>query len=176
MLMFNSPLFHIDFLHYDYLGLNCDINSNTNTLTLVWICTLLLGPMVISILLTIFFYTKVIKSLKEFEEVLGIKTRRFLSYPFGLIISWTPTIIFKIAYISNYHGLWLEAVNIAFSRSSGLINAVIYGWHNFSDSRYEEEEEEAAQDKSLLPSHTVDPASFRNVEKKNLRKSKTLAF
>jgi len=151
------PLFKFDFLSYNYLGMNCDISSKTETWTLIWLFIILLGPMIIGTGLTLFFYLMIIKYLKEFQGVLGIPTSQFVAYPLGLIISWFPSIVFKVAYLFGYRALWLEAVSIAFSRSSGFINVLIYGWQSliaYQNSKQKKNIEHPLESESWGPEQT----------------------
>jgi len=59
-----------------------------------------------------------------------IPTKRFLAYPLSLMISWLPLLVFRVAYFIDYN-IWLDGTAIVFSRASGIINAVLYGWERF---------------------------------------------
>lgn len=100
------------------------------------------------------------KFLKGYEQSLEIHTRHFLAYPLGLIIAWLPSMIFRIAYLSGYYSVWLDGLNIAFSRSSGLINAIIYGWQSFAASKPAATGEPEESAKPILGSHTFNPETY----------------
>lgn len=134
--------------------------------------------MLISITLTTLYSVRVVRYLKGFEKSLGISTAHFIAHPVGLIIAWLPSIIFRIAYLSGYYSLWLDAVSIAFCRSSGLINAVIYGWQSLSVKKNKKAEEESPN--KIMGSYTMSPDVYQNYEEngnpKTLRKVQSLAI
>jgi len=133
--------------------------------------------MLAGVVLTTHYSTKVVSFLKGFEQTFGIKVWHFLAHPVALIVMWLPGIIFRIAYISGYYGVWLDAINIAFSSSSGLINAIIYGYQSikaFEAPRATEGQKERLS-ADLLGRFTIQPGFFPDVENRNTtRKSKAL--
>ncbi len=117
-------------LYYDNLGLNCDVYSDVESLRPLWVILLNIIPLLVSIALTVFSYSRIIRYLRELELEKDIPTKRFLAYPLSLMISWLPLLVFRVAYFIDYN-IWLDGAAIVFSRSSGIINAVLYGWERF---------------------------------------------
>jgi len=118
------------YLYYDNLGLNCDVYSDVESLRPVWITIMNIIPLIVSIVLTAFSYARIIKYLRKFQGDYEIPTKRFIAYPLSLMISWLPLLIFRVVYFIDYN-IWLDGAAIVFSRSSGIINAVLYGWERF---------------------------------------------
>jgi len=118
------------YLYYDNLGLNCDVYSDVESLRPVWIILMNIIPLIVSIVLTAFSYARIIKYLRNLQGDYEIPTRRFIAYPLSLMISWLPLLVFRVAYFIDYN-IWLDGAAIVFSRSSGIINAVLYGWERF---------------------------------------------
>jgi len=141
-------------------------------MTLIWLFIILLGPMIIGTGLTLFFYVMIIRYLKEFQGVLGIPTSQFVAYPLGLVISWFPSIVFKVAYLLGYRALWLEAVSIAFSRSSGFINVLVYGWQSLVAYQNHKQKKPIEHP---LESNSWGPEQTRFLCHPSIRKSKSLA-
>jgi len=90
-----------------------------------------------SVLLTSYSYGKIITYLKGLGEGYKIEIGRFMAYPICLLIIWLPITIFRIIYFFDEYVVWFDGAGIIFSRSSGLINAIIYGWDKFQITRSE---------------------------------------
>jgi len=116
------------YIYYDTLGFNCNVYSHVKILRRIWPIIFNIIPMMISMVLTIYANIKIIKHIRTLNVPFKVPTRRFLAYPLSLIIAWGPLNFFRFMYFVTDYSFALDLIEIVFSRSSGMINAVIYGW------------------------------------------------
>jgi len=160
-------------IFYDNLGLNCDIYSDSEALQIVWPIVFNIVPMIIGISLSTYSYGRIIAYLKRFGGDYNISIKRFIAYPLSLVIVWLPITLFRIVYFSieAYPFTW-DAIGIVFARSSGLINAVMYGWDRkrLTEEKYNDGGRERSHT-GLSDEIDLTETSFYQMETDLMRKS-----
>ena len=81
----------------------------------------------------------------QLKDIVGINTKRLFLYPTGLFVAWMPAIIFGFIYDPNVDLTFINILRVIFSRSAGLINALIYGYHYWQSNGYRQEKEDYAE-------------------------------
>ena len=66
------------------------------------------------------------KVSEEYEDSIGISPRKFLLYPFALLVLWLPTALFWMIYQTYGYIFWLDILRVLLSYSLGFLHSIGY--------------------------------------------------
>ena len=161
-----SPIIGLGTFKYAPISLSCGASAaggDERALSFYVYLVYNMIPAALLLLASLYYSLRIIITIRALAGNMKISPGRFLVYPIGLFVIWTPSLLF--AFLRNRtlrknHELeevfWVEFVKILLTYSLGFFNAILYGVQSYNLSKVEEKKSMMNMDSSALDSSWFD--------------------